>query len=62
MEHLFERRFRGQQAQGDIPGSGIGLAIAQDLVGKMQGEIQVSSQEHQGSIFTVVLKRWHQQE
>lgn len=42
-EHLFERHYRGVQANTDIPGSGLGLAIARDLVHQMQGEIQVCS-------------------
>jgi signal transduction histidine kinase len=56
LEHLFERRFRGQQAHGNIAGTGLGLAIANDLIQKMYGSIQVSSQPNQGSIFTVNLK------
>lgn len=41
--HIFERHYRGVQAETDIPGSGLGLAIARDLVNRMQGEIQVFS-------------------
>jgi len=41
--HLFERHYRGVQAQGEIPGTGLGLAIAQELVQQMQGEIQIFS-------------------
>ncbi|MBD2000156.1 GAF domain-containing sensor histidine kinase [Oculatella sp. FACHB-28] len=41
--HIFERHYRGVQAETDIPGSGLGLAIARDLVKRMQGEIQVFS-------------------
>lgn len=41
--HLFERRFRGVQAQSNIPGTGLGLAITQDLIRRMQGEIMVFS-------------------
>jgi signal transduction histidine kinase len=62
MPHLFERNFRGQQAQGDILGTGLGLAIAQNLIQKMQGEIHVISQAGQGSTFTVVLKQMNQVE
>ncbi|MGA7934839.1 MAG: ATP-binding protein, partial [Kovacikia sp.] len=43
LPHIFERRFRGVQAQGEIPGSGLGLAIARNLVEQMHGEIQVLS-------------------
>jgi signal transduction histidine kinase len=41
--HIFERHYRGVQAETDIPGSGLGLSIARDLVKRMQGEIQVFS-------------------
>ncbi|MGF1494721.1 MAG: sensor histidine kinase [Microcoleaceae cyanobacterium] len=43
LEHLFQRGYRGIQADGDIPGTGLGLAIAYDLVHQMGGEIQVVS-------------------
>lgn len=40
---LFERNYRGVQAQSDIPGTGLGLAIAQSLMNQMQGFIEVIS-------------------
>lgn len=40
---LFERNFRGVQAEGDLPGTGLGLAIAQSLMLEMQGFIEVIS-------------------
>ncbi len=43
LEHLFERGYRGVQAEGEISGTGLGLAIAQDLVEQMQGNIEVFS-------------------
>ncbi|MBL1176223.1 MAG: GAF domain-containing protein [Pantanalinema sp. GBBB05] len=43
LPHIFQRHYRGVQAQTDIPGSGLGLAIAQTLVEQMHGEIQVFS-------------------
>jgi len=43
LPHIFERRFRGIQAQTAIPGSGLGLAIARALVEQMHGEIAVLS-------------------
>jgi len=43
LERLFERNYRGVQAQGDIPGTGLGLAIAQSLMAQMQGSIEVIS-------------------
>lgn len=43
LERLFERYYRGVQAQGDLPGTGLGLAIAQSLIREMQGAIEVIS-------------------
>ncbi|PZO17333.1 MAG: hypothetical protein DCF25_11335 [Leptolyngbya foveolarum] len=43
LARLFERYYRGVQAQGKLPGTGLGLAIAQSLVKEMQGAIEVIS-------------------
>jgi len=43
LPHLFERYYRGVQAEGSIPGSGLGLAIAKTLLEQMHGTIQVIS-------------------
>jgi signal transduction histidine kinase len=43
LPHLFERHYRGVQAEGSIPGSGLGLAIAKTLIEQMQGTIQAIS-------------------
>ena len=42
-ERIFERHYRGVQAQGNIPGTGLGLAIAQELAIKMHGKIELIS-------------------
>ena len=33
-QHIFERHYRGIQAQSDIPGSGLGLAICKQIANK----------------------------
>jgi signal transduction histidine kinase len=43
LPRLFERHYRGVQAQTDIPGSGLGLAIARELLHAMQSDIQIFS-------------------
>ncbi|MBK4731429.1 HAMP domain-containing histidine kinase [Oxynema sp. CENA135] len=43
LENLFQRHYRGVQAQGNIPGTGLGLAIARDLIRDLQGDIEVYS-------------------
>jgi signal transduction histidine kinase len=43
LEHLGERYYRGRQAQTEIPGTGLGIAIAKQLIKQMQGEIEVFS-------------------
>jgi signal transduction histidine kinase len=43
LPRLFERGYRGSQADGDIPGTGLGLAIAKELITQMQGRIEVAS-------------------
>jgi signal transduction histidine kinase len=43
LPQLFERHYRGVQAQTAIPGSGLGLAIARELLQAMQSDIQIFS-------------------
>lgn len=43
LQHLFERHYRGIQATTDIPGTGLGLTIARELVSQMGGHIQIFS-------------------
>lgn len=65
LEQIFERHYRGVQAQSDIPGTGLGLAIAKDLVEQMQGEITAFSpaiyppDSHKGTTFIVKLAFAH---
>ena len=43
LEHLGERHYRGVQAKTEIPGTGLGIAIAKHLIAEMQGNIEVCS-------------------
>lgn len=43
---IFDRRYRGVQAQSEIPGTGLGLAIAKELTEQMQGHIELQSPIH----------------
>jgi signal transduction histidine kinase len=42
-ERIFERHYRGVQAQGPIAGTGLGLAIVKDLCEQMQAKIELVS-------------------
>lgn len=50
---LFEKFYRGRNA--DAPGNGLGLALAQAIVGAYGGTIRVASAPGRGSVFTVRL-------
>ena len=43
LPHLFEPYYRGIQSQGNIPGTGLGMAIAHQLLSRMGGTLQVFS-------------------
>ncbi len=43
LEQVFDRHYRGIQAQGSKPGSGLGLAIARDFIEQMGGNLRVIS-------------------
>ena len=56
LPHLFDRFHRVEGAKGrTIEGSGIGLALVQELVKLHGGEVSVESLPENGSAFTVVL-------
>jgi signal transduction histidine kinase len=56
LPHLFERFRRVESARGrSFEGSGIGLALVQELVKLHGGDIGVESEEGRGSVFTVTI-------
>jgi signal transduction histidine kinase len=54
LPYVFERFFR-VDAEGEAPGTGLGLPIARELVLLHEGWIDVTSAPGQGSTFTVYL-------
>ncbi|GAC1558048.1 MAG: hypothetical protein NVS2B7_33140 [Herpetosiphon sp.] len=55
LPHIFERFHRASNVVGHIPGTGIGLASAQQIVAQHGGTMSVTSREGEGSTFTVRL-------
>ncbi|MEJ2747036.1 MAG: PAS domain S-box protein [Anaerolineae bacterium] len=54
--YIFDRFFRGQQiAQFNIPGTGLGLSVVQDIVRLHDGQVEVESQPGEGSCFRIWL-------
>ena len=54
LPHLFERFHRVKGAQGrSYEGSGIGLALVQELVKLHGGDVRVASEPGRGSVFTI---------
>jgi signal transduction histidine kinase len=55
LPHIFERFRRGTNVSGRLPGTGLGLAGARDVVEQHGGELSVRSEEGHGSSFTIRL-------
>lgn len=54
-EHVFDRHYRGS-ATRDVPGAGLGLAIARSLMQAMGGSISVRSELGAGTTFSLRLR------
>lgn len=55
-QRIFQRFYRGKNA-ADLPGSGLGLYLAQLILNKQGGYITVRSELDQGSCFSIYLRR-----
>jgi signal transduction histidine kinase len=55
LPRVFDRFYRGTNVAGKIPGSGIGLAGARQIIEQHGGTITAESREGIGSTFTVRL-------
>lgn len=53
LPHIFERFYRGSDASSTDDGSGLGLALVNELLEAMGGSIEVSSTLNVGSCFTL---------
>lgn len=63
LPHIFERFYRGDKARTRASGgSGLGLAIAREIINRHQGGIEVSSEPGKGSVFTVWLPAYNNDE
>jgi two-component system phosphate regulon sensor histidine kinase PhoR len=55
-EKIFEKFYRVQGGDvHDVKGFGLGLSFVKQIIGAMQGTVQVSSRVGQGSTFTIQL-------
>lgn len=52
--HLYQRRWRGASSRG-VQGSGLGLAVAAELMRAQGGHLEVASEPGRGSTFTIVM-------
>ncbi len=55
VEKIFERFYQVPDKYDQTPGTGLGLALASELIKLMKGEIRVNSKEGKGTEFAVVL-------
>jgi two-component system sensor histidine kinase SenX3 len=54
-ERVFEKFFRSSEASARISGTGLGLAVAREIVETHGGEIRVQSEPGSGSTFWIEL-------
>ena len=53
--HAFQRFYRGSNAQGHAPGTGLGLSVAKAIVEAHKGTITLKGKSGKGALATVVL-------
>jgi signal transduction histidine kinase len=56
LENIFSRYYRGR-ASTEIDGSGLGMAIAYEIVKAHQGKIEIKSTQGQGTTFCIYLRK-----
>ena len=60
LESIFERFYRGKQTQDSIPGTGMGLSIARDIVIAHHGKLRVENTAEGGAQFSFTLPVFHE--
>jgi two-component system sensor histidine kinase KdpD len=55
LDHVFERFFRGRQAQQAAPGSGMGLSITRGLLNAVDGRVWAENAPGAGARFTMTI-------
>lgn len=61
LPHVFDKFYRGASEENggaSVPGVGLGLHLAQQIVSQLEGEIMVESKQGVGTTFDVRLPRW----
>ncbi|UOY87285.1 ATP-binding protein [Bacillus glycinifermentans] len=54
MEHLFDRYYRGTNASSDTSGTGLGMAIARQIIHAHEGHIEIFSKPGHGTQIKVI--------
>jgi signal transduction histidine kinase len=57
-EHVFEAFWQVDQTDGRVGGTGLGLAVTQQLAGLLEGEVTLEAGTDGGSVFTIRLPRY----
>jgi two-component system sensor histidine kinase ArlS len=55
MQHIFQPFYRSNRHQSYVSGAGLGLSLAQRIIGLHKGNITVESQLGHGTTFTIIL-------
>jgi len=56
LEHIFERYYRGTNTE-QTTGTGLGTAIARDIIEAHGGTVSITSEEQKGTTVSIYLKR-----
>ena len=52
---IFDRYYRGCRVQGSVPGTGMGLSIARDIIAAHGGRLWVNNRTQKGAEFAFTL-------